>query len=570
MRLVSFTVEKYRSIGSTRKIRTGDLTILVGPNNEGKSNILRAMVTAMFVLTRGQRRPSTHGVSSRISYDRQVYQWDRDFPLHLQEKNPSGKSQIILEFGLTDDEVEQFHSRIGSRLNGNLPLRVEIGRVEAKVTVAKQGPGAKTLGEKSGRIAQFVADRLEFEHIPAIRTASSARHVVDQLLERELATLESNPKYKKALESVARMQQPILDGLSRSIKQTLVGFLPDVQDVRIEISSEHRYRAFRRACQIVVDDGAATLLEHKGDGVQSLAALAIMRHASERSGLVRNFVVAIEEPESHLHPRAIHELRDVLNQLARKHQVVLTTHCPLFVNRAELRSNVVVSNSRARPAKSVDELRKILGVRASDNLRHAELVLLVEGEGDAIAVKALLRHQSKRVNDAIDSGALAIDWLSGGANLGYKASLIRDSLCLVHCFLDDDKCGQQSFEKTIAEGLLSDGDVNFAAGDGRRESEIEDLYEASLYAPMIKNTYRVLLACPPFRSNKKWSDRMKATFKKHGKPWNDRVEAELKRKVAELVATSPEAALAHNGRGPFDALVKALEQRLFELTRKRD
>src|SRR4051812_10024510 len=53
MKLVSFAVKNYRSITGTSKlhIREG-ITTLIGPNNEGKSNVLRAMVTALQIASR--------------------------------------------------------------------------------------------------------------------------------------------------------------------------------------------------------------------------------------------------------------------------------------------------------------------------------------------------------------------------------------------------------------------------------------------------------------------------------------------------------------------------------------
>jgi predicted ATPase len=134
-----------------------------------------------------------------------------------------------------------------------------------------------------------------------------------------------------------------------------------VSDVQVQIPSEARFQALRRSCEIIINDGTPTLLQYKGDGVQSLAALGIMRHASEKSAHGKNFVIAIEEPESHLHPSAIHELRDVINELSGNHQVVLTTHCPLFVDRANISNNIIVHGKKARPAKKVQEIRDILG-----------------------------------------------------------------------------------------------------------------------------------------------------------------------------------------------------------------
>ena len=79
-------------------------------------------------------------------------------------------------------------------------------------------------------------------------------------------------------------------------------------------------------------------------------------------------ILAIEEPESHLHPSAIHQLRAVLADIASKHQVIMTTHCPLFVDRTSIKSNIIVHKNKAVPAKDVKEIRDILGVRASNNL----------------------------------------------------------------------------------------------------------------------------------------------------------------------------------------------------------
>jgi putative ATP-dependent endonuclease of the OLD family len=237
---------------------------------------------------------------------RAEYEWDRDFPQDLQAKEPAGRSEITLEFSLTPHEIADFKRSVKSDLNGTLPLRLSLGRdSDAQIAVVKKGPGGKVLTSKSRAIAEFVSRRVNFEHIPAVRTASSAQDIVTAMVARELETVESHKDYRAALQSIAALQRPLLDRLSSSIKDTLVKFLPDVTDVRVQIPDGDRYRALRQYCQIVVDDGTPTLLELKGDGVQSLAALAIMRHSSETTAIGRNLVIAIEEPESHLHPGAI-------------------------------------------------------------------------------------------------------------------------------------------------------------------------------------------------------------------------------------------------------------------------
>ena len=203
MRLISFSVEKYRSITKAHKIHVGNKTILIGPNNEGKSNILRALAAAMHILTRSVARPiGRRLVSPRSKFiaSRRFYNWSQDFPLHLQEKNPQGKTSVILEFQLTDDELAEFRSKMKSNLNGTLPLKLSIGQRSLEVRVAKRGSGAATLSKKSNSIARFVVSKLDFEHIPAVRTATSAQTVVDSLVERELWQLEEDVAYYRFLQ----------------------------------------------------------------------------------------------------------------------------------------------------------------------------------------------------------------------------------------------------------------------------------------------------------------------------------------------------------------------------------
>ncbi len=56
------------------------------------------------------------------------------------------------------------------------------------------------------------------------------------------------------------------------------------------------------------------------------------------------------------------------------------------------------------------EIREVLGVRASDNLQHAELILAVEGEEDRRELRALLRYSSPRLADAIREQSLGFEF----------------------------------------------------------------------------------------------------------------------------------------------------------------
>ena len=89
----------------------GQWTVLVGPNNEGKSNLLRAMALALSsarTLRARWIRTATGGVTRMPAAPVVEYKWVDDYPIGLQELNPDGESVFRLWFALSDAEKREF------------------------------------------------------------------------------------------------------------------------------------------------------------------------------------------------------------------------------------------------------------------------------------------------------------------------------------------------------------------------------------------------------------------------------------------------------------------------------
>ena len=557
MRLVSFSVTNFRSITDAHKIPIGDSTVLLGRNNEGKSNILRALSIAMKALT-SHAGDDTYGY--RDLRDSQAYSWRRDFPISLQSRTSGLDSIFRLEFALTEPETAEFRDTIKSNLNGNLPIEVRFGRSnKADINVRKQGPGGPALSAKSEQVAKYVAAHIQFIYIPAVRTEDEAISVVQEMLSAELAQLERNTEYVAALQKIADLQQPILDKVSDSIRKSLTQFLPGIKGVTVKVPPSARRVALRSQCQIEIDDGSRTLLEYKGDGVKSLAALGLLKDKRTPGGAS---IVAIEEPESHLHPGAMHSLREVIETLTSNNQVVLTTHCPLFVDRTSVGRNILIDRSTAKPARDIGSIRTLLGVRASDNLVNASHVLVVEGAEDVIALTALLPHLSPSIGKALKQYHLVIEQVGGAGNLSYKLSMLANALCVTHVLLDNDEAGKKAYTKAVADKTLRVADTTFVNCKGMPASEFEDTFDKIAYQQDVLDEFGVSLDDTAFRGNAKWSDRARACFEKQGKPWNDGIKAQLKAVVAASISKSPGTALHAQKRAAIDALVSAVERKL--------
>jgi putative ATP-dependent endonuclease of the OLD family len=556
MRIESFSVQNYRSIAKTEKIELSSLTVLVGANNEGKSNLLDALSTCLDILA------SLEPDSSYSPGD--IYEWERDFPIGLQKSTPGGSSVFTLLLNLETDEAASFRQEVGSKLKGLLPIEIRIDkRARPTFKVRMQGPGALAMSKKSSEIAEFVGSRLQVVHIPTIRSAAVAKERMERVVRRELLQVTKTVEYKAALMQITNLQGPILTALSRSVTETLQRFIPDVKKVALKTSPARLTGALAKLVDIEVDDGVLTSLDRKGDGIQSISTIAMIRHASEQATSKRSLVLTIEEPESHLHPNAIHQLKLVLNEISQNNQVVLTTHNPIFVNRTSLSSNILVSGNRARVARSVQQIRDALGVRAPDNLRSAELVLMVEGEDDAISMRRLIALHSTSLQKSMEEGRLAIDPLQGASHLVFKANFWRTDLFRLHAFLDFDKAGTDAFAEAENRGLLTVADVNFARAPGRNESELEDLVDIEVYATHIFTRWGVDLRGSRFSrdAKKKWSDRMSAAFAVAGKPWSEHIKSKVKLDVARIVEES-HVPIKPNEIGPIAALFQTLEEKL--------
>lgn len=555
MKLSDFSVVNYRSITTARKIKTNNMTVLVGKNNEGKSNILRALTLAMDIMKIYSKDPRSLQIAVR-PYLKNHYSWEKDYPISLQEKNPNGWSSIDLNFELDEQDILAIRSMTGIRLSGCIPVRVSTNGAAAKIDIPKRGTAAFADADNKKKIIEYVCFKIDFNFIPAVRTEYDALRVVDSLIEKSLETLDTNPDYINAMNKIEELQQGILDGISNQIIEPLQEFLPTVRNVQIHIQNERRRIAMRRNTEIIIDDRTPTPIQQKGDGIKSLTALAILNIPAS---VDRVSVVAIEEPESHLHPESARQLYDTIMSLSQTHQIVLTTHSPLFVNRTNLKENIIVNDGKATPVKKIKEIRDVLGIHISDNLTNAEHALIVEGEDDKIALEKLLPSMSTKIKRAIQNGTFIIDYIGGAGNLPYKLSFYRNLQCKYHVLLDNDDAGRHAGSEAERQGLLDVRNVTYAICNGSPNAEIEDCYNKAVYENAILNEFGVNINVAEFRGNKKWSDRIAGCFLSQGKLWNDAMEKRVKLVVANEISEEVDTVLNEHKRSSMDALVTSLE-----------
>lgn len=360
------------------------------------------------------------------------------------------------------------------------------------------------------------------------------------------------------------LQRPVLESLSNSITETVASFLPSVKEISLRASQSTRANLLRRAVQIDVNDGVLTELGQKGDGVQSLVALALMRYASEGEGTNQNSIVAIEEPESHLHPKAVRDLRDVIFSLSSKNQVIVSSHSPLLVKWEGNTSTIIVGGNKATKAKNIAEVRDSLGVLVSDNLTTAEFTLIVEGASDRkILTKIILERGNEKIKTMLLAKRFIIKAIGGASKLSYSIASSEQNIIGFHVFFDADAPGQAEITKALNSKLLKESEYNICACAGMKESEIEDIVNQDIYASKIKSKYSVDILGKNFKGNEKWSKRMKSGFEAEGKIWTEELQNDLKIIIADCFAASPTSkSIIEQKSTSIVALLNSLQLRL--------
>lgn len=567
MRLAAITISDFRSITRTDRMVVGNSLTLIGPNNEGKSNIVLAVVTALRLLQEATRERSLNrdllGISRFLPFyaprREKTYDWERDYPVGKQD-NAKGQSKFLLEFELSEDERIKFRSAIGSQINGTLPVEIKVGQNSPEFVIKKQGRGGKSLSTKALPIARFIGTHLRLTYIPAIRSASDAQRVVDRVIESALTTAEKNEDFAAALETIQKAQYSAIQGIEKELHRALKHFLPNIKSIKVDVSAESRSRALRSA-DIIVNDGIATPLSRKGDGVVSLVAMGLLGSDLASSSDLIDTILAFEEPEAHLHPRAIHLIRRALDSISADRQIIVTTHSPMLVNRRNVSANIIVEKNKTRIPTSISEVRSSLGVRLSDNLSHARCVILCEGTCDEILIRHAAQFFLPDLEASISSGDVAFQSLGGVGNLSHHASSARAAASEVVAFVDDDSAASQAIKSAESDKVLEKPEVICSKRVGFSESELEDLFDQKYIESICLDQCNIDFSLLPKNlKKKKFSDRARFSIESSG-IHGIQIDR-LKIAICDAIKETSECRIHESKRGPLLSLERLVNSKL--------
>lgn len=422
-KLRRLVIQNFRCIGkSPVSIDLDDIVVLVGPNNAGKSTVLRA------------------------------------YEIITDSSAPKLTIEDFHERDLAVPAVMELFTAVGDDLPGNRWVQKIDGEsiVRERWTWTTPAEAAKRQGwdvnlsdwAKDGvpwGAANVAKSRRPTPHrIEAFANPSDQiKEVTDMLLKvlqtrvkahpLELTGADGKPQrtiYGELLDCFAKTQRAVVEETKAEIEKTeaqLSAFVAEVftgYKVKFDAKPEDdlvkglNFFKAGAALQMGPAEGHLSSAEHQGSGARRTLMWAALRYISETEGSKKNdagvaHLLLLDEPELCLHPNAIRECCNTLYKLpdTGKWQAMITTHSPAFIDLSRNNTTVVRVEREAngevrgttvfRPSKAKldgDEKRELKLLNIYDP-HVAEFFfggrsILVEGDTEYTAFKWIIANEA--------------------------------------------------------------------------------------------------------------------------------------------------------------------------------
>lgn len=557
MRLERLEIENYKCIKSARIDFTSNMMVLVGPNNCGKTTIMNAVNDTIIYIKNEVSSPSgtfTIPTTTLKGAPKGHGAFD-DFTYFLEDHNKPLKTKLKAQFSFEHDEIiDENYNCVSIVIKTTRPKAYSYS-----FEVLDQNDNSISQWDT---VAQPIVDKINshfsFLQITTSRDAGTFNAILNDIIERLLTSiLSDNEEYMSMIKSAHEMESQLVKRLEPNLTKALNKYIPEISNVSFTPTlNDIDFKPISNFNLLKLNDSYESTLDEKGNGVQSLATISLTLASNPYT------LVAIDEPETHLHPGAVRELKKKILELSQKSQVILATHSPVLINRSKPSANILVENNTATPAHSMRQIRESLGVELSDNLSNAELVLLVEGDNDEKVLTSYLSQKSDIIKTGLEQGKFAICSTGGTSHMLPLGTFYNQSLCRPIFVLDNDQAGI-SMAKKIKEGMdCPDESIFMTIVKGKKETELEDciakliltsvLNQNDLDYKKIKNDHLKL----------KFSEQIKEYRKVQGYLPNEQLINQLKIDISAAAAETPETAFNEKACPWLDRLVKNIEEHL--------
>jgi energy-coupling factor transporter ATP-binding protein EcfA2 len=448
--LSQLTLNNFRSVKEER-FWFQSLSVLIGQNNSGKTNIL----DAISILLEGTSKDVTREeffegskdffIEGKFSGVRGYLDiLDQRHRPRIEERIDDGGFITIRRVG-NSTELTLSPIRIRNNATGvfDTPTGIDAALRQILPEIVRVKPLADVADEVSGKstssltkILTQISNEIETQAQPPLDQAyEAANALLNVLADPTDPDKEQDRRVRALIEIEGRV--------TRYLQET---FPKGKVRLKIEMPS---VKQILGSVDVLIHDGALWKPYYRqGHGIQRvlllslLRALAIELRERPENAVVRPFVLLMEEPELFLYPLAQEQMRDALESISASNQVIYATHSPLLLSPNRLHGLVRLHKMSDRETNREEtrrvgtpmdeemleqerEILTILNLQRSAHLFFADTVILVEGEADRYLHRAAFQ---KLFNTSLELEDVALVEIGGKDRLT-RLKRILDHVC---------------------------------------------------------------------------------------------------------------------------------------------
>ncbi len=469
MQLAQVRIQNFRCIKDVT-VDLDQTTVLIGENNTGKTAFLEAIRLCLYRLSGRGRNPFA----------------EYDYHLANKDSTPTTAPPIQINLVFGPSATAPWDDQIDFDLKDVIVLAADDQRIELQVT-SSWDPAASEFrtdwafldvnGDPMHNYTMALRSLQRLVptfYLSALRDAS--KHFISKgrywrtflaeagVPEEDRADLESE---LDSLNSRVISAHRALSELREYLDENATKVVDLAGEDRVAISAlpTQLFSLLSRAQVLLASSSGARIpVELQGEGTQSLAVLLIfgayLRSQLSGPDPAATPVIALEEPEAHLHPSAIRSLMGVLRDLPG--QKVVATHSGdllASVTATEIRRLAHVGGTvrsfRLHPGVLEAEEQRRFDVhvrRTRGETLFARCWLLVEGETEVVLFEGAAEALGI---DIVREGVCCVQFAQIGARMFAKAA---GQLGIEwYCVVDDDSRGHQvkcDLKRKLGEGCI--------------------------------------------------------------------------------------------------------------------
>lgn len=428
--ITQIKIENLRGYFSTSLNLERDRTIIVGPNNSGKTSFLKLLSWVINDLTFNPQLESR-----TLSEDEKLFL--------LPARNTRHRARrLTLTIKVHDGRS---HNKFKCDNSGKAQLRVNVRLTPDPIIYLRLGKPKRGEKPKHGGSAIELLNRIQkeysFIHIPSFRDVRTDRFdntlvglFKSKIEERALHSDAAGApgEYRQVSESLRGLKNVIL-GLTQPMWGDLKERLPAgmVEDASMELDVDQgsllEFLESKLAIKISTGehDSQKVPLTELGSGLQSLLDLSINEAELAPD---KKTILAVEEPEAFLHPAAQRTVALRLMDEEIDHKAIITTHSPIIVEEAKFSEVILCRDQKFYEPKisslERNEINTAYLTRYGAEMAFADAVLLVEGPGDHRFFEGIRRRLARFDSSGLIDRCYVVP-VGGSASVGPWLRLIQ-------------------------------------------------------------------------------------------------------------------------------------------------